>query len=147
MIRRAHRVRVSKKQMDAALAMAKEFEPYDRRAVEARYQAGEDVVNIRLDGGVGISIPRKYLQGLETATPAQLSKIEIVGNGTGLRWPLLDVDHYVPGLLAHTFGTAGWMRKIGRLGGLAKSKTKAAAARVNGHKGGRPRQKVSASST
>jgi hypothetical protein len=132
--------------MDAALASAKLFEPYDRRAVEARYQAGEDVVSIRLDDGVMISIPRKYLQGLAEATPSQLSRIETVGNGTGLRWPLLDVDHYVLGLLGHVFGTARWMRTIGRLGGLAKSKTKAAAARVNGREGGRPRRKVSAGS-
>jgi hypothetical protein len=141
-MRQQRKIRVSSKQMDEALARAKRFAPYDRRAVEARYQRGEDVVNIRLDDGVVISIPRKYLQGLAEATPSQLSKIEIVGHGTGLRWPLLDVDHYVLGLLGHVFGTARWMRRIGRLGGLAKSKTKAAAARANGLKGGRPRKKA-----
>lgn len=135
-------VRSTKRQIDAAIARAKQFQSDDRRVIQAEYRPMEDLIILHLDDGVIVSIPRKYLQGLEHAKPAQLSKIQIAGKGTGLRWPLIGVDHYVFGLLGHVFGTRRWMRKIGRLGGLARSKAKATAARRNGQKGGRPSLKV-----
>ena len=57
-------------------------------------------------------------------------------------WPLLDVDHYVSGLLNHVFGTSRWMAELGRRGGSVSSTAKAAAARINGKKGGRPRHRA-----
>ena len=135
-----HKVRVSKGQINSAIARAGQFEAYDPRVVRVEYEAKEDLVSLYFADGFRISIPRKQLQGLEDANQSQLSKIEIVGNGTGLHWPLLDVDHYVLGLLQHRFGTKRWMNKIGRRGGLVKSAAKTKAARRrNGLKGGRPR--------
>jgi hypothetical protein len=52
------------------------------------------------------------------------------------------VDHFVPGLLNHIFGTSRWMAELGRRGGSSTSATKAAAARANGKKGGRPKERV-----
>jgi hypothetical protein len=50
-----------------------------------------------------------------------------------LHWPALDVDLYIPALIAGVFGTRAWMaREFGRVAGRAKSPTKAAAARKNG---------------
>jgi hypothetical protein len=50
------------------------------------------------------------------------------------------VDYSVPGLVAGIFGTARWMAaRAGRAGSPAK----AAAARANGAKGGRPRKAAS----
>jgi hypothetical protein len=137
-----HKIRVSGDQIDSAIARAREFEAQDPRVIRARYESNEDLVSLDFADGLRVSIPRTLLQGLDLATPSQLSKIEIVGNGTGLHWPLLDVDHYVPGLLEHRFGTRRWMNEIGRRGGLAKSKAKSEAARRNGLKGGRPRSRV-----
>src|SRR6202521_2451000 len=139
MSREAHKVQVSSSQIDAAIAHARQFEANDPRVIGARYEAKEDLVSLYFADGLKVSIPRKQLQGLERANPSQLSKIEIVGNGTGLHWPLLDVDHYVLGLLQHRFGTKRWMNEIGRRGGLLKSEAKTKAARRNGLKGGRPR--------
>jgi len=49
----------------------------------------------------------------------------------------------VPGLLMGVFGTRAWMAsELARRAGQAKSPAKAAAARVNGRKGGRPRRKA-----
>jgi hypothetical protein len=137
-----NKVDVSSGQIDAAIAHARQFEASDRRVVKAWYQANEDLVSLCFADGVRVSIPRKQLQGLERANQSQLSKIEIVGHGTGLHWPYLDVDHYVLGLLEHRFGTKRWMNELGRKGGMAKSKAKAEAARRNGSKGGRPRLSV-----
>jgi hypothetical protein len=135
----AHKIHVSSGRIDSAVARAREFEAHDPRVDRIQYEAKEDLVSLYFADGLKVSIPRKQLQGLERANQSQISKIEIVGNGTGLHWPLLDVDHYVLGLLQHRFGTKRWMNEIGRRGGLVKSKAKAKAARRNGLKGGRPR--------
>ena len=139
MRKETHKVRVSSGQIDSAIARARQFEANDPRVIQVQYEAKEDLVSLSFADGLKVSIPRKQLQGLERANQSQLSKIEIVGNGTGLHWPLLDIDHYVPGLLEHRFGTKRWMNEIGRRGGLVKSMAKTKAARRNGLKGGRPR--------
>jgi len=138
MRKKAHKVQVSNGQINSAIARARRFEDNDPRVVRVQYKAKEDLVSLYFADGFRISIPRKQLQGLERANQSQLSKIEIVGHGTGLHWPLLDVDHYVPGLLERRFGTKRWMNEIGRKGGLVKSAAKTRAARRNGLQGGRP---------
>jgi hypothetical protein len=130
------------RQIDAALAQAREFAAADRRVIRAEYEKRPDLITLHLDDGVRVSIPRDRLQGLQQADGVQLSKIAILGHGTGLRWPLLDVDHYVPGLLNSVFGTSRWMAEMGRRGGSASSRAKADAARANGKKGGRPKWHV-----
>jgi hypothetical protein len=134
-----HKVITTGAQIESALEQARRFAPEERRAAAASYDANKDRVVLALSNGVDVSIPRKDLQGLENASTAQAGEIELLGGGTGLHWPQLDVYHYVPGLLNNIFGTAAWMRHVGRLGGSARSQAKAAAARANGRKGGRPR--------
>ena len=129
-------------QIDSALTQARKFAGSDRRVIRAEFEKKPDLLTLYLDDGVRVSIPRMSLQGLQDAKPAQLSKVEILGRGTGLHWPLLDVDQYVPGLLNHVFGTSRWMAELGRRGGAATSTAKAAAARANGRKGGRPKQRI-----
>ena len=135
-------VATTHQEIESALAQARKFADSDRRVVRVAYERKPDLLTLHLDDGVRVSIPRMSLQGLRDARSAQLSKVEILGGGTGLHWPLLDVDHYVPGLLNHIFGTSRWMAELGRRGGSVTSTTKAAAARANGKKGGRPKQRV-----
>jgi hypothetical protein len=61
--------------------------------------------------------------------------------GYGLHWEALDVDLSIPGLIAGIFGTRSYMA---RRAGQATSPAKAAAARANGAKGGRPRGTIQA---
>ena len=135
-------VATTDEQIDRALARARKFAASDRRVVRVGYERKPDLLTLYLDDGVRVSIPRTNLQGLREAKPEQVSKIEILGRGTGLHWPLLNVDHYVPGLLNHVFGAGRWMAELGRRGGSVSSAAKAAAARANGRKGGRPKQRV-----
>jgi len=54
-----------------------------------------------------------------------------------LAWDALDLDYTVAGLVNGVFGTARWMAARA---GRTSSPAKAAAARTNGAKGGRPRK-------
>ena len=142
MTKQRARVAVTDDQIDAARVRARQFQVGDRRAICVVYEKRPDLVTLQLEDGVRISIPRGLLEGLEDASAAQLAKVELLGSGTGIHWPLLDVDHYVPGLLNHIFETGRWMAELGRRGGSARSVRKAVAARANGKKGGRPKEKV-----
>lgn len=94
-----------------------------------------------LDTGIQFAFPVKLAEGLAAAAPESLSEIEITPAGLGLHWPKLGVDLYVPALLQGVFGSRRWMaQQLGAQGGRACTDAKAAAARTNGRKGGRPRK-------
>lgn len=110
------------------------------KEVEYRPEPSLDMIILKLTDGSRRMIPREDLQGLESGTEAQIANVEIVGGGTGLHWPELDADLYVPALLQGIYGSKKWMAKIGRRGGLATSPAKKRAARANGKFGGRPKK-------
>jgi len=140
MSRQQHKDVTTEAEIDAGLSRARSFQADDRRAVRALYDKKDDLVTLFMADGVRVSIPRGHLQGLRDAPYSDLSKIKLTGHGTGLQWPTLDIDHYVPGLLNRIFGTSEWMAQLGRVGGSARSQAKAAAARANGRRGGRPKR-------
>ena len=110
-------------------------------AVTARYDRRGGRVVVALSSGLEIAFKPHDAQGLEDARPAQLAKIEISPSGLGLYFPELDADLYLPSLLHGFLGTRQWMASaMGKAGGQAASKQKAAAARANGRLGGRPRK-------
>ncbi|MDR2215281.1 MAG: DUF2442 domain-containing protein [Nevskiaceae bacterium] len=117
-------------------------------AVSARYDALEGRIAVALNTGVHITFPVELAEGLAGATAADLADIQITPAGTGLHWPRLDADLYIPALLQGVFGSKRWMaRQLGAAGGAARSEAKKAAARVNGSKGGRPRKRALAQVT
>jgi hypothetical protein len=109
--------------------------------VEYRPGAGLDLLILKLSDGHRQLIPREDLEGLQGATREQIAQVKILGNGTGLHWPALNLDHYVPNLLRHIYGTKWWMAEIGRSGGSVRSAAKRKASQANGLKGGRPKRK------
>jgi hypothetical protein len=130
-------VELSDAQIGAAIARGKQAQATEPRAAAARYDKQTDRVIVDLTNGCAFAFPPRLAQGLEEATGDQLAQIEILGAGYGLHWETLDVDLSVPGLLAGIFGTKAYMA---RRAGQARSSAKAAAARANGAKGGRPRK-------
>ncbi|APH72816.1 DUF2442 domain-containing protein [Aquibium oceanicum] len=105
------------------------------RASSARYDSKSKRIVVELTNGCTFAFPPSLAQGLESATDAELAEIEVLGAGYGLHWERLDVDFTVQGLISGVFGTASWMA---RRAGKATSAAKAAAARANRAKGGRP---------
>ena len=110
----------------------------------ARYDSRRGLIVITLDGGCEFAFPVALAEGLAGAPRSKLRKIIISPNGLGLRWPLLDADLYVPGLIEGAFGSHRWMQQIGKLGGASRSSIKTKASRENGKRGGRPKERVAA---
>jgi hypothetical protein len=137
-----HKIVTTDAEIDRAIEHAKTV-PSEPRVTEVEYRPGPglDLLILKFSDGHRDMIPREELQGLQSATKEQIARVEILGNGTGLHWPALNLDHYVPSLLRRVYGTKRWMAEIGRSGGSVKSAAKKRAARVNGLKGGRPRRK------
>ena len=124
-------------QIDAALARGEAARLAEPRAAAVRYDRQLDRVVVELTNGCTFAFPPRLAQGLETATADELAQVEVLGTGSGLHWEALDADLSVPRLLTGLFGTASHMaRRAGRV----TSPAKAAAARANGAKGGRPRR-------
>jgi hypothetical protein len=114
------------------------------RAARASYLAKENVLRIELTNGAAISVPVKLIPALKGASQSDVRAVEVLGRGGGLHWETLDVDLSVPGLVSSVFAGPEWMAELGRVGGQRSSATKAAAARRNGRKGGRPRGRATA---
>ena len=123
-----------------AVARGKLDQAAQPRAMAARYDARKKVLVIELANGASFAFPPGLAQGLEGASAADLSEIEVTPMGTGLHWPRLDADLTVDGLLAGIFGSRSWTRAQAARAGRARSAVKATAARANGAKGGRPRK-------
>lgn len=128
---------ISDAELEAADRRGREYLASVPLATSARYDARRRRVVLELNNGSTFAFPTEAVQGLAGASYADLSDIEVWGEGYALRWDKLDVDFTVPGLLAGIFGTKKYMASIA---GRAKSPAKAAAARTNGAKGGRPRK-------
>jgi hypothetical protein len=99
-------------EIDAALERARAYEKVAQRVVRAFYSNATASFRLVFDNGVTYTIPRHLLQGLGEAGEEELKQIQILGDGTGLLWPLLDVAHYVPKMLQGVYGTEKWMTSL-----------------------------------
>ncbi len=131
-------------EFEAAEARGRKLLETQLRAAAARYDRATARVVVDLVNGCTYAFPAQFVQDLKEAGPDDLADVQVDGVGFNLRWPALDVDLYVPALVAGIFGTRDWMAKeMARQAGQARSPAKAAAARANGLKGGRPRKAAS----
>jgi hypothetical protein len=123
---------------DREVDLDDEIEP---RATKAFYDHARGLVMVELKNGCvfGFPPPKDPYWGLSNATPEQLAGVEAEFDGRVLLWDEIDAGIVLPGLLLHLLNVKAWYAKW--LGG-AKSEAKAAAARANGKKGGRPRKQA-----
>ncbi len=134
-------VTISDAAIEAAYRRRDEQIATEPLAADVRYDRASDAIIVQMNNGAALVVPRRLLQGLRGATVDELQSSVIAGQGTAIAWPLLDVDFTVLGLLRGVYGGRRWMSELARHAGATTSEAKAAAARVNGRKGGRPRRK------
>jgi hypothetical protein len=110
-------------------------------ARKARYDRKSGRIVVELSNGCAFAFPSRHVQGLENATASALADIELLANGYALHWPRVNADIRIEGALAGLFGSKAWMTRLAaQEAGKRTSPRKAAAARANGLKGGRPQK-------
>lgn len=70
-----------------------------QRAVAARYLAERDRVEIDLNSGWSVQVPRSFSPRLAAASLPDCEQVEVVDFGLGLRWAAIDEDWYVPAVI------------------------------------------------
>lgn len=113
-------------------------------ATSARYDASARRVVIELSTGYTVGVPIAALPELARASANELDAVEVLGAGGILHWESLDADYSIPALVLNAIGTKSATRELARIAGSSRSDAKAAAARANGAKGGRPRKRAPA---
>jgi hypothetical protein len=109
------------------------------RAISARYDANSGRVLMETSTGYLFGFPATDVPALKNALPSDLRTVELSPSGSGLHWETLDIDLDVPALIVSVLEQRDKFRELARSAGSVTSERKAAAARANGAKGGRPR--------
>jgi hypothetical protein len=120
----------TQREFDAITHRTAQKRKHQLLAVDARYDRRSERVMITLNNDAVVGFPLAVLPGLEHATPDDLRKIEVEGEGYGLHVASLDADISIPRLLADQLGSTVMRRAVAR----------ANASKANGRLGGRPRK-------
>jgi hypothetical protein len=136
-----HEILTTDAEIEAALNRAKAHDG-DLLAQGVEHIPALNLLIVTLSNQRRLVLPIEDLQGLENASHELLQNYELLGRGTGIGFPDLDVDLYVPALIEGVYGNRRWMAQLGKKGGSAKTEAKRLAAKANGAKGGRPSRAV-----
>lgn len=111
-----------------------------RRAVSASYDCDTGRIMIELSNGSVFGFVAARFPMLAALSVKELANVTVSPGGSGLLWND-DVDISVAGLLLDAVDPTDKRRELARIAGKARGGAKAAAARANGKKGGRPRKR------
>lgn len=107
------------------------------RALHAEYDGDRGVILVQLKSGSWFGFAPSAVPELRGATAEDLAEVEVESCGEALHWESLDADVSVPGIIFDSLDAPSWWARWIASRTTAK---KAAAARENGKKGGRPRK-------
>ncbi|MDQ3009237.1 MAG: DUF2442 domain-containing protein [Acidobacteriota bacterium] len=96
-------------------------------AAAARYDKAKRRLVVDLANGMTLLIPTHLLEGLQLATAKELAEVEILGAGSGLYWPKLNLDIALAGLLGKILEINGRVTELGRFGAKVPANAKRAA--------------------
>jgi hypothetical protein len=127
--------------IDVALERA---EPHDNDplARTVQYVPLLKILIIGLSNGRRIALPIEEVPELSKATKKALQNCELVGRGTAINFPDIDVALPIDGIIEGVYGKSRWMAELGQKGGSAKTEAEWQASRANVKKGGRPKKVV-----
>lgn len=128
------------RQIPAARRREQAARSQGHRARTARFDRSTGRVVVDLTSGILFAFPVNRIPALRRATTAALADVTVSGSGSVLHWEAVDVDLSVAGLLLSAVEPRERARHLASLAGRATSTAKAAAARANGRRGGRPRK-------
>ncbi|MBX3133450.1 MAG: DUF2442 domain-containing protein [Gemmatimonadaceae bacterium] len=128
----------------AQLRAARRFDAAERaagrRAVSASYDHETGRIMLELSNGSVFGFVASRFPTLAALSTEELANVTVSPGGTGLFWND-DVDLSVAGLLLDAVDQRDKRSELARMAGSTRSAAKAAAARKNGKKGGRPRKR------
>ncbi len=77
-------------------------------ATALRYRPTRDEIDLTLDGGARLVVPRKAVDELRRLPKSHMRQLELLAGGEALSLRIDDIDIYVPGLVRDLigFGTA-----------------------------------------
>lgn len=102
---------VTDRQLREAEERGRKMLATELRAAAAHYDRATGRVVVNLVNGCSYAVPARLVQDLHSASAEDLAHVEVDGVGFNLHWPALDVDLYVPELVAGIFGLGpGWRR-------------------------------------
>jgi hypothetical protein len=107
------------------------------RAASAAYDAQRRRVNLELTNGCSFGFPIEMIPDTGNASPEELARVQVQEGGEVIVWEELNTDSDVGGLIVKALEFKAWAPAYL---GSRTSPLKAAAARENGKKGGRPRK-------
>jgi hypothetical protein len=127
-------------ELEEACRRREEAARIEPRAERIRYDHRTKRLTISLRRGALVAIPIELITEFANATTQQLAAIRASRSGDAVVQDELDMHISLKGLLRDLVGLTGAASMMGSHGGKAKSPAKAAAARANGKRGGRPRK-------
>jgi hypothetical protein len=134
------RILTTATEMRDAIKSARRRERTATKIRAAHYDRRNDTIVASLSTGATLTVPRPAILGFAKASARDLTDIEITPGAEGLWSETIDDGVLLEQLLILAAGEA-MLGTIGaRINAARKSPARAAASRVNGTKGGRPRK-------
>lgn len=95
-------------EFEAANRSGSERESGNPRILHAKYDRRTHRIRLDLDTHVQLVFSPADVEGLDTASPEQLRKIQISPSGFAIHVPAVDADVYLPSLLKGFLGSGKW---------------------------------------